>query len=46
MQVEKKGLLHDLKQVQVDMVETEKKDGDFIMKVQKEVKLSKRLKYE
>ena len=43
---EKEGLLRDLKQAQVDKVETEKKAVDFITKVLKEVQVYKRLKYE
>ena len=41
----KEGLLRDLKQAQVAKVEAEKKVGDFIVKVQKEVQVFKRLKY-
>ena len=43
---EKEGLLRDLKQAQVDKIETEKKAGDFIAKVQKKVQVYKHLKYE
>jgi len=39
-------LLCDLKQAQVDKVVTKKKAGDFIAKVQNEIQVYKRLKYE
>jgi len=45
-QAKNEGMLRDLKQAQVDKVEAEKKAGDFIAKVQKEVQVYKRLKYE
>ena len=44
-QAEQESLLCDLKQAQVDKVETEKA-GYFMAKVQKEVQVYKRLKYE
>ena len=43
--VKKKGLLRDLKQAQAEKVEA-KKAGDFKAKVQKEIQVYKRLKYE
>ena len=45
-QAKKEGLLRDLKQAQADKVETEKKASDFKAKVQKEIQVYKRLKYE
>jgi len=39
LQAENEGLLFDLNQVQVGKVEAEKKAGDFIAKVQKEVRI-------
>ena len=46
LQAEKKNLLHDLRQAHVYKVEAEKKAGDFLAKVQKEVQVYKHLKYE
>ena len=45
-QVEKEGLLCDLKQAHADKVEAEKKAGDFKAKVHKEIQVYKRFKYE
>ena len=45
-QVKKEGLLRNQKQAQADKVEGEKKVGNFKVKVQKEIQVYKRLKYE
>ena len=45
-QVKNKGSLRDLKQAQGKKAEVEKKAGDFKPKVQKEIQVYKRLKYE
>ena len=39
-------MLRDFKQAQADKVEAEKKADDFKVKVQKEIPVYKRLKYE
>jgi len=45
-QIEKEGLLHDLNQAHAGEVEAGKKDADLKAKIQKEIQVFKRLKYE
>ena len=45
-QIEKEGLLRDLKQAQIDKIEAEKNAGEFKVKVRKEIQVYKSLNFE